>query len=193
MIAAATLPTAMSHSERREAFEKIISENQATLLRVARRLCARREDEEQDLVQDAFVRAYEAFIDGRLRPDSNTRAWLITILTNRFLNVHKRRTRWEADLEDEHLADEVDRAASAEGPEEKLVNATLDEQLEKALASLPKVQRACVVLVDIEGLEYVEAAAALAIPVGTVRSRLSRARYQLHALLHGYAQSKRWI
>jgi RNA polymerase sigma-70 factor (ECF subfamily) len=71
--------------------------------------------------------------------------------------------------------------------------ATLDEPLERALAALPHEQRACVLLVDVEGWEYAEAAAALDIPIGTVRSRLARARRQLHALLFDYAQARRRI
>ena len=66
-----------------------------------------------------------------------------------------------------------------------------EEPVKQALAALPEEQRACVVLVDVEGLEYAEAATALGVPIGTVRSRLARARLHLHALLYGYARERR--
>jgi RNA polymerase sigma-70 factor (ECF subfamily) len=64
-----------------------------------------------------------------------------------------------------------------------LLASTLDEPVEAALARLSPELRACVILVDIEELDYAEAAVALGVPLGTVRSRLFRARQQLHALL----------
>ena len=90
-------------------------------------------------------------------------------------------------LREEVLAD------PAEGPDSELMSHALDEALEKALQLLPPEMRACVVLVDVEGMEYSDAAEALGIPIGTVRSRLSRARFQLHAILFNYAQSRRWL
>lgn len=74
-----------------------------------------------------------------------------------------------------------------------LLAETLDEELEAALASLPEAMRLCVVLVDMEGQDYAEAAKTLGVPIGTVRSRLSRARLQLQDLLRDYGRRKRFI
>ncbi len=71
---------------------------------------------------------------------------------------------------------------------------TLDEPLEAALAALPNGLRLCMLLVDMEGMDYAQAAATLGIPVGTVRSRLSRARFQLHEMhemLEQYGRDRR--
>jgi RNA polymerase sigma-70 factor, ECF subfamily len=175
-------------AERRAAYEEIIRLCQAELLRVSRRLCSGREDQAQDLVQEALVRGYEAFLDGRFRNGTNARAWLLRILTNLFINDYRRRKRWEAP----GGVSEAE-APGTDKPESALLDQALDERLEKALASLTPELCACVVLVDVEGWDYAEAAAALGIPIGTVRSRLSRARFQLHAKLFDYAQSKRWL
>ena len=67
----------------------------------------------------------------------------------------------------------------------------LEEPIETALASLSMEMRMCVTMVDVEGMEYSEAAAALDVPIGTVRSRLARARIQLHSLLYSYAKERR--
>lgn len=157
------------------------------------------EDRAQDLVQDALVRAYEAYGQGRFQEGTNAYAWLLRILTNVFINDYHRRRRWEARLDREALAgrsEEVcDRvpANAADRPDAALLEATLDEPLEQALGALSPEMRACVLLVDVEGLEYAEAAKALKVPVGTIRSRLARARLQLHALLYGYAQERRRV
>ena len=73
------------------------------------------------------------------------------------------------------------------------MSAFLDERLEGALSALSDEFRSCVILVDVEGLEYSEAAGVLEIPIGTVRSRLARARLQLHALLYDYAKDLRRV
>ena len=69
----------------------------------------------------------------------------------------------------------------------------MDEPLENALAALSPDLRMCVVLVDIEEMSYDEVAGALNVPIGTVRSRLFRARQQLHALLYTYGQQHRYV
>jgi len=186
-------------SERRAAYDSIIRRHQADLIRTARRLCGGREDQAQDLVQEAFVRGYKAFMDGRFQPGTNARAWLLRSLTNIFINEYRRTKRWDAQVDLDTLTAEGEtgpveaQADSSERPDEALLNSTLDERLEKALYSRSPDLRTCVTLVDIEGMEYAEAAEALGIPIGTVRSRLSRARFQLHASLYDYAQSRRWL
>lgn len=160
------------------------------MLRVARRLCQGREDDAQDIVQETLLRGYEAFIDGRFDESTNARAWLLCILNNIFLNEARRRKR-QVDADVETLIDQgaehpgSRQFASSEQPEQALMQQALDEPLAIAMASLTPDLRLCVVLVDMEGLEYAEVAKALQIPVGTVRSRLSRARIQLYNHLTG--------
>ena len=186
-------------SARRKSFERIMAQNEAVMLRVARRMCQGDADRAQDLVQDSLVNAYRAFIDGRFREGTNARAWLLTILTNVYRN-DSRRARREATSENlEEIVSgekEVTSPFVAEkptGPAEAVLESSLAEPLEKALSGLSDEFRTCVILVDVEGLEYAEAAAALGIPIGTVRSRLARARLQLHALLYDYAKSLRRV
>jgi RNA polymerase sigma-70 factor (ECF subfamily) len=181
---------------RRAAYDALIRENEAALLRASWRLCKGRQEAAQDLVQETLVRGYEAFLEGRFREGSNARAWFLRILTNLFLNDY-RRQKWVADVDVDRLAAEgapgmaAMQAAPEDQPDAALMAATLDEALERALAVLSTELRVCVVLVDIEGCAYTEAAAILDIPIGTVRSRLSRARIQLHALLYDYAAERR--
>ena len=146
-----------------------------------------------DLVQDTLVRAYQAYSQGRYQEENNARAWLIRILTNTYINSYRRSQKWEAPVDLETLTSAGEtappslQAAPDDIPGVRLLNVTLDEDLECALNMLSDILRACVLLVDIEGLEYTEAAEALGVPVGTIRSRLARARMQLHDLLQDYA------
>ncbi len=184
--------------DKRKAYADIAHSCEGDLLRAARRLCSN-EDWAQDLVQDALVRGYEAFLEGRFQTGTNAKAWLVRILTNSFINDYRRKKKWEAPLDVDTLtcSGEVGpvslRASENDQPESALLTSTLDEPLERALAGLSEELRICVVLVDIEGMEYAEMARALEIPIGTVRSRLSRARLLLHSQLLGYAENIRRV
>ncbi len=174
----------------RAAFLELLREHERDVRLAAQRLCFGNEDRAQDLAQDAFLRAYEACLNGRFHAGGNGRAWLLRILTNLAINDFHKRCRGpvgqDADVPNSY-------ALPADVPGESLLARTLDEELETALATLPDALRQCVHLVDGEGLEYADAARALHIPIGTVRSRLSRARLKLHGLLHGYARDRRLV
>lgn len=184
---------------RRHAFGDLVRLHEASLLRTARRLCSGDEDRASDLVQDALVRAYEAYAAGKFREGLNARAWFLRILTNLFINDYHRRQRQGTDLDLDavtasgDIGPESTHAAPVDVPGEALLASTLDEPLEKALSALSEGLRLCALLVDVEGLDYAEAAAALDVPVGTVRSRLSRARFQLHALLAQYGRERGYV
>jgi len=127
-----------------------------------------------DLVQDTLERAWNKFY--LWRPGSDLRAWLFTIMHNVFVNETRRR-RYEI----EQLMEEVPPVA---------VRATQSEQLElrdvdRALRALPVEQREVVLLVAVEQFSYEEVSGALDIPIGTVMSRLSRARARMRQLLGG--------
>ena len=176
-----------------EAFAALLQQNEPDLLRASRRLCWGYEDRAQDLVQDTLLRAYEAFLKGRYREEANVRAWLLCILTNLAINDHHHRRKFESPLGLDALTSSGEagpvqtHAAPADTPGVSLLAETLDEELEQALAALSEGARRCVILVDLDGHEYAEAARILGIPVGTVRSRLSRAHGKLFQLLERYA------
>lgn len=133
----------------------------------------------EDLVQDSLLRAYRAIdrFDGRY-----PRAWLLTILRNAQVNrVRRRRPELlrDPDATMERLAD-IDKGASVE---EVVVDAGFDAEVESAYTSLPAKFRSVVELVDLQGRSYQEAADALSVPVGTVMSRLHRARKRIKAQL----------
>ena len=146
------------------------------LLRVARSLTRRAVDAE-DLVQDTLLRAYRG-IDGF--DGAHPRAWLLTIMRN--AQITRTRRRRPKLLDDPDAT--FDRLAATEGegaqtPEALVVGETFDAVVSDALAALPDRFRAVVTLVDVEALSYAEAAEALGIPVGTVMSRLHRARARM--------------
>jgi RNA polymerase sigma-70 factor, ECF subfamily len=173
------------------------------LLRLARRLMHYNEDEVQDLVQETQVRTFEAFLKGEYRDEGNLGAYQMRILINYFLSS-RRRDRRSAKVDLETLLEGNVFGVSAslnnntsgsynKGADYDLLQQTLDESLEKALAALPIGLRAAILLVDIEGLEYSDAALALDIPIGTVRSRLFRARKLLYESLLPRAETQGWL
>lgn len=163
-------------TRRQEAFERHVVPELTVLLHVARTMTAREHDAE-DLVQDTLLRAYNAIdcFDG-----SHPRAWLFTIMRNAQTNRTRRR-RPEL-LDDPNDTDRVE-ADSAKSPEKLVEERLFVEAVASALATLPRRMTEVVELIDIDGLTYPEAAAALGVPVGTVMSRLHRARRKIRARL----------
>lgn len=166
------------------AFREVVEPEIEVLLRVGRSLTGSAVDAE-DLVQETMIRAFGALdrFDGR-----HPRAWLLTILRRTHLNMH-RRTRpstvgdWEV-LHHARPAFGHDRAPSAE---DRALAEDVDPALRAAMAALDDRFRAAVVLVDVHDLSYADAAVVLDVPVGTVMSRLSRARSRLRAALPAHA------
>ncbi len=151
------------------------------LLRVARRL-TRDGNDAEDLVQDTLVRAYRAFdrFDGRY-----PRAWLLTILRNTHRNLLRKR---RPDLMDDEMAGALPARGEdgrIDGVMDAALRADLDPLVRDALGSLSAKHRAVVALVDLDGLTYREAAELLEVPIGTVMSRLHRARAKVRAHLEG--------
>lgn len=183
--------------ERRAAFAGLAREQQAGLLRAAHRMCLGDDDRAQDLVQDTLVRAYDAYRTGRFHDGTNPRPWLMRILTNLFINDYNHRKRWDAGIDVETLTSGGDagpaqtHVAAADLPGAQLMESVLDEELEAALAQLSPPLRLCILLVDVEGMDYAEAATVLDVPIGTVRSRLARARMRLEDLLTDWARCHR--
>ncbi|PVE21860.1 RNA polymerase subunit sigma [Microvirga sp. KLBC 81] len=150
------------------------------LRRYARSL-ARDEAQAEDLVQDTLVRAYER--RSSFRSSGNLRGWLLSILHNTFIDSRRRHVAELRRLE--HVAALADTAA----PPEQESRVRL-QQVQAAFMSLPDEQRAALHLVAIEGLSYQEAADALRIPVGTLMSRIGRARATLRGFEAGVDHSR---
>src|SRR3712207_2280986 len=145
------------------------------LRRYARSL-TRDETQAEDLVQDTLVRAYER--RGSFRAGGNLRGWLISILHNTFIDERRRSLAEGRRLE--HAAALVETIAPPEQEDRIRLR-----QVREAFLTLPDEQRAVLHLVAIEGLSYQEAAMALGIPVGTLMSRLGRARAALRGFEAG--------
>jgi RNA polymerase sigma-70 factor, ECF subfamily len=135
-----------------------------------------------DLVQDTYVRALKA--KNSLRPDSNIKSWLFTILRNIWLNYlrHERSGPKIAELDsDDNLAELS--VADSEDPYDLYVKKLQREQVRAAIQQLPLDFREIIILREYEELSYSEIASVLQCPVGTVMSRLARARAKLESLL----------
>jgi RNA polymerase sigma-70 factor (ECF subfamily) len=154
-----------------------------TLYRVALRLTGDAASAE-DLVQETMLKALRAWRS--FRPGSNARAWLITILRNQFINEWRARRRAPAQVEFEALPDLP--SLTDPDPEGRFFRELVDEEVLEAVDELPPDFREVLVLSDMEGLPYGEIAEALSIPVGTVKSRLFRARRILQGRLRRYAE-----
>ena len=148
-------------------------------------------DAARDLVQDTYVKALRA--QGRFQPGSNLKAWLYTILHNTWRNRRRdgARARVSFDSETVDSAADAGRPGAVETttPETLLLADVLDADLQAALDRLPEAYREAVWLRDVEDLSYQEIAEALSVPIGTVMSRISRGRRQLHDLLRGAAST----
>jgi RNA polymerase sigma-70 factor, ECF subfamily len=179
--------------ERRRAFERLAAEQATDLYAAALRL-ARNSDDAQDLTQDTLVRAYIAF--DSFERGTNFRAWLLRILTNSYINLYRRRQRvafapWDDLTDMNESGPEPTWGARPAEPEAALLARAMDGEIEAALARLSEGVRLTLLLVDVEELSYEEAAAALEVPVGTIRSRLNRGREQMRRFLEEYARERR--
>jgi RNA polymerase sigma-70 factor (ECF subfamily) len=136
------------------------------------RALTRDEAAAEDLVHDALVRAYEN--RGSFRPEAELRPWLLAVLHNTFLGAWRRRKAELIRLERAAALAEHD---SSRGPAAEA--AVRLGQIRAAFDALPDDQRAALYLIAIEGLSYQEAAETLGVPLGTLMSRLGRARAAL--------------
>lgn len=145
------------------------------MLRVARTLTRDHADAE-DLVQDTLVRAFRAIdrFDG-----AHPRAWLLTILRNTHINRNRRRRPALLGDADRTMARLSDEQAEQLTVEDLVVGVEFDAVVEDALRHLPDRFRRAIELVDVGGLSYAEAAKVMAVPEGTIMSRIHRARKRI--------------
>lgn len=162
-----------------------------TLYRVALRLTAD-PSQAEDLVQDTMLKAYRSW--RQYRPGTNARGWLLTILRNTFINDYRRRKHepiaMDLEAAEPHA---VYRSMQESDPEGTFFSQIVDDKVIEAIDALPTDFREVLVLSDIEGMSYGEIAETLGIPVGTVKSRLFRARRQLQAALYEHAVEMGYI
>lgn len=161
---------------RNRRLEQQLAESRCRLLRLAQAWCRNRQLAE-DLVQETLAKALERH--QQLRDEAALPAWLASILANCW-HDHLRRSREHADI-DELAEDDLGFAENC--PEDDCLQNEVVRRVRAAIATLPAGQREVITLVDLEEFSYAEVAAILAIPIGTVMSRLSRARASLREKL----------
>jgi RNA polymerase sigma-70 factor, ECF subfamily len=148
-----------------------------------------------DLLQETYLKAYRFW--EKYEQGTNIRAWLFRIMKNSYINRYRKETK-EPDMVD---YDEVrgyyntvrGESAGANDLQESLFGNLLDDEVAKAVASLPEDFRTVVILCDIEGMTYEEIAEMVDCPLGTVRSRLHRGRNLLRAKLMEYAKNRGYV
>jgi len=134
------------------------------------RWLVRDSDDAEDIVQEAFTRAFEHLETFR---GGDPRVWILAIVRNTAINMMKRKHPKEIVPWSEHTPEPVDPAVSVES---KLVERSRSDEVRAAIEHLPSEFRETLILRDLEGLSYKEVAVILGVPMGTVMSRLSRAR-----------------
>ncbi len=175
--------------EARAEFDREVLSHRSELLGAAVRMTSCRAEAE-DLVQEAVLRAW-TFWD-RFQPGTNGRAWMHRILVNTFINGYRRRRREREILgeirRDTHCEILWDRHGHRSLPGEGL-----SDEVARALSLLPEEFRQVLVLVDLNERSYRDAASTLGCPIGTVMSRLHRARRAMQRQLTSYAANEGYI
>ena len=161
------------------------------LYRVAYHLTKQKSDAD-DLVQETYVRAITNY--AQFQPGTNLNAWLTRILYNFFVNRY-RRERKTVSVDQPAAESEISwldsMASDNPGPEVQILRSELKDKLNEALDSLSEEFATPIVLVDVGGFSYSEAAEIISCPIGTVRSRLFRARAILAGKLRDYVRHEK--
>jgi RNA polymerase sigma-70 factor (ECF subfamily) len=179
-------------ADRRKRFEDEALPHLDSLYTMALRL-ARNPDDANDLLQETVLRAYRFF--HQFETGTNCRAWMLTILFNNFRNGYRKSSREQP----ASTADEFERKVEAESlrtdpagtnPEALLSGQGMEGEVESALGGLPAEFREAILLVDVEELSYQEVSGVLEVPIGTVKSRVSRGRAILRDVLANFARER---
>lgn len=161
----------------KRSFDLLVIKYQSRVLAIANRF-VKNYAEAQDVAQESFVKAYRAM--DSFRGDSAFYTWLYRITVNtakNHLQARKRRPQSSLALDDdEQFSDHVEALQELETPETKLVRDQLKALIDETIASLSEELRSAICLREFEGMSYEDIAAALDCPIGTVRSRIFRAR-----------------
>lgn len=177
--------------DKRRSFEKEAIPFLDTVYRVALRL-AGDPSQADDLTQETMLKAYRAW--HQYEQGTNVRAWLLTILRHTFINEYRRdKSRGTTVDVAEYEQFTVFHDVQEVDPEGHFFDQIVDDEVVRAIDQLPEEFRECIVLSDIGELSYAEVADIMKIPVGTVKSRLYRARQALQRLLYEYAVEAGYI
>jgi RNA polymerase sigma-70 factor (ECF subfamily) len=187
----ATQAPTPADSSRRSAFEKEALVHLDALYRVGLRLTGNASDAD-DLVQETMLKAYRSW--DQYQPGTNAKGWLLTILRNSFINEYRRRTRHPETVDVDTIEPfAVFQDIQEEDPQGAFFDKIVDDEVLQAIDGLPDAFRETVVLSDVEGMSYQEIGKILGVPVGTVKSRLFRARQMLQGKLYDYAVGNGYI
>ena len=152
-------------------------------------------DDAQDLVQETYYKAYRHF--DKFQSGTNSKAWMFMILKNTFINDYRKSKREPYKLDYEQIQNFYENVKSDRSEENNLdkefYNDLFDDELTEAIDQLPTKMREVFLLCDLEGYSYEETAELVDCPIGTVRSRLHRARHMLQDILFDYAKDKGFL
>jgi RNA polymerase sigma-70 factor (ECF subfamily) len=187
-------PAKLEGPEKRDLFEAQALPFMDQLYAAAMRM-TRNPSDAADLVQETFVKAFQAF--GQFQQGTNLKAWLYRIQTNTFINNYRKNQRnpYQGtidELEDWQLggAESVTQTTSTRSAEAEAIDHLPDSAVKDALQAIPEDFRLAVYFADVEGFSYQEIADIMKTPVGTVMSRLHRGRRLLRGLLTDYAADR---
>lgn len=152
-------------------------------------------DDADDLLQETFLRAYRFF--DKFEQGTNCKAWLFRIMKNIYINSYQKKIKQPIKVDYEEVDDLYENAKPSSTDDAHLdrdqFENLLDDEVSDAISSLPEDFRTVIILSDIEGFTYEEIADFIDCPIGTVRSRLHRARKMLQQKLLKYAASRGYI
>ncbi len=153
------------------------------------------QDNSDDLVQETLLKAFRFF--DKFERGTNIKAWLFSIMKNSFINEYRKQSKKPGMVDYDDVQNFYDNIKSTEIEFQHVVgdafSNVLDDDVSNALATLPTDFQTIIILSDLEGYNYEEIAEFMSCPIGTVRSRLHRARKMLYSKLHDYAHSKGFI
>ncbi|HHY88081.1 MAG TPA: sigma-70 family RNA polymerase sigma factor [Chloroflexi bacterium] len=173
------------------AFNRLVLAYQEIAFNVAYRMLDD-PDAAEDATQTAFISAYRNLKSYR---GGSFRAWVLRMVTNTcYDELRRRKRRPVVSLEpvDDETSEEIESprwlADEGPGPEDQLETAELERAIQRCINGLPEDFRSVILLVDVQGLDYQEAAEITRTPLGTVKSRLARARLKMRDCLHGIGE-----
>lgn len=186
------MATKMPHKS--ELFEKEMLPHQSLLYNYALRTTGN-QDDAKDLLQDTYLKAFR-FLD-KYEKGTNAKAWLFRIMKNSFINDYRRSSRTPDQVGYDDIEEYYDlvreRSSDSHDLRSHLFNNMLSDEVIGAMESITEEFRTIIILSDLEGFTYEEIAEILSIPLGTVRSRLHRARQVLQEKLRDFAIGQGYV